>query len=44
MGLMELKPIANSRVRRRVIEVVGDRGTRDEDLGTVMKHLEVDLL
>ncbi|KAF2532607.1 hypothetical protein F2Q70_00030438 [Brassica cretica] len=35
MGLRELKPIGNSRVRRRVVEVVGDRGTRDGDLGTV---------
>ena len=35
MDLRELKPIANGRVGRRVVEVVGDRGTRDEDLGTV---------
>ncbi|KAF2575561.1 hypothetical protein F2Q70_00004076 [Brassica cretica] len=35
MGLREPKPIANDRVRRRVVEVVGDRGTRDEDLRAV---------
>ena len=36
MAPREPKPIANGRVRRRVVEVVGDHRTRDEDLGAVM--------